>query len=186
MQSAIGIVVFGAVALSLVMSLALLVGGNSAYEQIGEGGLEREGRGRGQGGVQGQGGGQGESEHTGARGLAPEPALAQPFPQRPSPPEHVLSKSPEALRTERETEIRQMLQARSARRVGRGEEPLDVDAEVAALLAEQPAAPPPHDAGIAEEVLQLVVARNERRERQGLQPLDIEAEVARTLTELSP
>ena len=176
MQSAFGYVVFGAVALSLVMSLLFLIGGNSAYEQIGEGGLEREGEGRGRGGSGGGGGG----------GLAPEPALAQPFPQRPSPPDHMLSKSPEALRAEREAEIRQMLQARSARRVSRGEAPLDVDAEVAALLAEQPAAPQTHDAGIAEEVLQLVVARNERRERQGLQPLDIEAEVARTLSELSP
>lgn len=182
MQSAFGYVVFGAVALSLVMSLLFLIGGNSAYEQIGEGGLEREGEGRGRGGGRGRGRG-----GSGGRGeLAPEPALAQPFPQRPSLPDHVLSKSPEALRAERETEIRQMLQARSARRVGRGEEPLDVDAEVAALLAEQPAAPSAHDAGIAEEVLQLVVARNERRERQGLEPLDIEAEVARTLAELSP
>ncbi len=178
MQSAIGYVVFGAVALSLVMSLLFLIGGNSAYEQIGESGLEREGEGRG--GIGGRAGSGGRG------GLAPEPALAQPFPQRPSPPDHVLSKSPEALRAEREAEIRQMLQARSARRVSRGEAPLDVDAEVAALLAEQPAAPPAHDAGIAEEVLQLVVARNERRERQGLEPLDIEAEVARTLAELSP
>jgi hypothetical protein len=165
MQSAFGYVVFGAVALSLVMSLLFLIGGNSAYEQIGEGGLEREGEGRG--------------------GLAPEPALAQPFPGRPTPPDHVLSKSPEALRVEREAEIRQMLQARSIRRVRRGEEPLDVDAELAALTAEQPATPPAHDPGIAEEVLQLVVARNERRERQGLEPLNIEAEVARTLSELS-
>ena len=167
MQSAFGYVVFGAVALSLVMSLLFLIGGNSAYEQIGEGGLEREGESAG--------------------GLAPEPALAQPFPQRPSPLDHVLSKSPEALRAERETEIRQMLQARSARRVSRGEEPLDIEAELAALTAERAAiSPTRQDAGIAEEVLQLVVARNERRERQGLEPLDIEAEVARTLSELSP
>ena len=78
-----------------------------------------------------------------------------------------------------------MLQARSERRVRRGEPALDVDAEVTKLLAAQPASTG-HDPGIAEEVLQLVVARNERRERQGLQPLDLEAEVQRTLAELDP
>jgi hypothetical protein len=78
-----------------------------------------------------------------------------------------------------------MVQARSERRVRRGESPLDVDAEVTRLIADEPVQSS-HDAGIAEEVLQLVVARNERRERQGLEPLDIEAEVARTLAELGP
>jgi hypothetical protein len=86
---------------------------------------------------------------------------------------------------EREQEIRQMLQARSERRVRRGEPALDVDAEVTKLLAAAPASAG-HDPGIAEEVLQLVVARNERRERQGLEPLDLEAEVQRTLAELDP
>src|SRR3954451_4149164 len=38
-----------------------------------------------------------------------------------------------ASRAEAETEIRQLVEAKSARRVARGEEPLDVDAEVAAL-----------------------------------------------------
>jgi hypothetical protein len=90
-----------------------------------------------------------------------------------------------AARAEQEQEVRQMLQARSERLVRKGEPPLDVDAEVARLLA--PVAPASgHDAGIVEEVRQLVVARNERRGRQGLEPLDIEHEVARTLAELDP
>ncbi len=93
--------------------------------------------------------------------------------------------NPEHQRAEREQEIRQMLQARSERRVRRGEPALDIDAEVARLTAAQPASTG-HDPGIAEEVLQLVVARNERRERQGLEPLDLEAEVQRTLAELDP
>jgi hypothetical protein len=77
-----------------------------------------------------------------------------------------------------------MLQARSERRVGRGEAPLDIDAEVARLLA--PANPSAHDPGLTGEVRQLVIARNERRARQGLEPLDVEAEVERTLAELDP
>jgi hypothetical protein len=75
-----------------------------------------------------------------------------------------------------------MLGARSARLQGRGEPPLDIDAEVARLLG--PAAAPAHDAGLRAEVRQLVVARNERRARQGLEPLEVDAEVQRTLAEL--
>jgi hypothetical protein len=76
-------------------------------------------------------------------------------------------------------EIRQMLEAKSARRQARGEEPLDVDAELQALT--QPAG---GDPGLREEVRQLVVARNERRLRQGKEPLDVEAEVERQLRAL--
>jgi len=96
--------------------------------------------------------------------------------------------SAELERAEREQEIRQMLQARSERRVRRGEPAIDVDAEVARLTAPAAAGQrsAAEDRGIAEEVRQLVIARNERRARQGLEPLDVEAEIARTLAELSP
>jgi hypothetical protein len=77
-----------------------------------------------------------------------------------------------------------MRPARPPRLVGRGEPALDIDAEVAKLLA--PAQSPAHDPGLAREVRQLVVARNERRGRQGLEPLDVDAEVQRTLAELAP
>lgn len=77
-------------------------------------------------------------------------------------------------------EIRQMLQAKSERRVARGQPELDVDAELAALTREASGA----DAGLREEVRQLVVARNERRLRQGKEPLDVESEVERQLREL--
>ena len=77
-------------------------------------------------------------------------------------------------------EIRQMLEAKSARREARGEAPLDVDAEVAALTS----AAPRGDPELREEVRQLVVARNERRLRQGKEPLDVEAEVERQLRSL--
>jgi hypothetical protein len=87
-----------------------------------------------------------------------------------------------ASQHEAEVEIRQMLSARRERQLSRGEPGLDVDAEVARLLADAPA--PAHDPGLEEEVRQLVVARNERRARQGLEPLEVDAEVARTLAEL--
>jgi hypothetical protein len=77
-------------------------------------------------------------------------------------------------------EIRQMLEAKSARRTARGEAPIDVDAELAALTAPSAGADP----GLREEVRQLVIARNERRQRQGKPPLDVEAEVDRQLRSL--
>jgi hypothetical protein len=77
-------------------------------------------------------------------------------------------------------EIRQMLEAKSARRQARGEEPIDVEAELAALTQTAPAGDP----DLREEVRQLVVARNERRLRQGKEPLDVEAEVERQLRTL--
>ena len=88
--------------------------------------------------------------------------------------------SPRAL-AEAEAEIRQLVEAKSARREARGEAPLDVEAEIRALT--QPAAGV--DDELRDEVRQLVVARNERRLRQGKEPLDVEAEVERQLRDLS-
>jgi hypothetical protein len=85
-----------------------------------------------------------------------------------------------AERAEAESEIRQMVQAKSELRQRRGEPPLDVEAEVAALLS-PPAA---RDESLRDEVRQLVIARNERRQRRGEPPLDVEAEVDRQLEEL--
>jgi len=86
----------------------------------------------------------------------------------------------QAALAEQAEEVRQMIQARSDRREARGEAPLDVDAEVAALLR-----PSAHaDADLRDEVRQLVVARNERRVRKGQEPLDVEAEVERQLRDL--
>ncbi len=88
-----------------------------------------------------------------------------------------------AARAEAETEVRQMLEAKSARRVGRGEEPLDIDAEVARLMA--PAdLPGGSDESLREEVRQVVIASNARRERRGEEPLAVEAEVERRLRDL--
>jgi hypothetical protein len=147
-EDGLSFVVFGTVAFSLVMSLLFLVtrGSDSMYDQIGRGGISREG-------------------DAGA-GAPPPPAA-----------------NSAAAQAEREMEIRQMLKARSDRQVRRGEPALDVEAELARLLAGD-AAPKQHDAALESEVRQLVIARNERRVRQGMQPLDVDAEVTRTLQEL--
>jgi hypothetical protein len=81
---------------------------------------------------------------------------------------------------EQADEVRQLVQAKSDRREARGETPLDVEAEVQALLRP----PTVQDAGLRDEVRQLVIARNERRGRRGEEPLDVEAEVDRQLRDL--
>jgi hypothetical protein len=95
---------------------------------------------------------------------------------RPDPP-----RGSAAAAAEAQEELRQLLEAKSHRRQQRGEAPLDIEAEMAALSASAPA---PVDEGLREEVRQHVVARNERRMRQGKAPLDVEQEVDRQLREL--
>jgi len=79
---------------------------------------------------------------------------------------------------ERDTEIRQLLEARNARRARRGEAPVDVEQEMARLTA------PAIDRELREEIRQLVVARNARRLRAGKPPLDVEAEIEREIKAL--
>jgi hypothetical protein len=83
-----------------------------------------------------------------------------------------------ATSAERDAEIRQYLAARNARRAARGEEPVDVEAELRALTA------PAADPELAAEVRQLVEARSARRIARGEEPLDIEAEVSKRLRDL--
>ena len=90
------------------------------------------------------------------------------------------SAAPPSSGPEVQEEIRQMLEAKSARRQARGEPGIDVEAELAELT--RPAAGA--DPGLREEIRQLVIARNERRLRQGKQPVDVEEEIERQLREL--
>ena len=83
---------------------------------------------------------------------------------------------------ERDTEIRQMLDARNERRARRGEPPIDVEQELARLTTP---AQPSIDPALREEIRQLVVARNHRRVRAGKPPLDVEAEIEREIAGLS-
>jgi hypothetical protein len=121
--------------------------------------------------------------------LEESPRAAPPGPAGPRP-------GGPMARAEREAEIRQLVQARHDREAGRGDRPVDVEAEVARLVALDPASDPVDDpeAGPNEkrrqddalrvEVRQLVIARNERRAARGEPPLDVEAEVDRQLEQL--
>ncbi len=80
---------------------------------------------------------------------------------------------------ERDAEIREMLQARNARRARRGEAPLDIEQELQRLTA------PLIDPELRQEIRDLVVARNNRRMRAGKPPLDVDAEVEREIGRLS-
>jgi hypothetical protein len=82
---------------------------------------------------------------------------------------------------ERDEEVRQMLEARNARRRRRGEAEIDVEQEVRRLTAPTPAV----DAELREEIRDMVVARNHRRARRGESALDVDAEVERQIAELS-
>jgi hypothetical protein len=84
-----------------------------------------------------------------------------------------------AALVERDTEIRQLLEARNQRRKRRGEPPLDLEKEVSRLTALQV------DAQLRAEIRELVVARNHRRARAGKPPLDVEAEIAREIGQLT-
>ena len=83
---------------------------------------------------------------------------------------------------EREEDIRQMLEARNARRAAQGRPTVDVEREIAELTRAGGAAA--SDPEILEEVRQLVEARNARRIARGREPLDVEAEIERQLRDL--
>lgn len=96
--------------------------------------------------------------------------------ERDAPPPEPAAGS--AAAGQRDDEIRQMLDASNARRLRRGEEPLDVEEELRRLTA------PQIDAGLRAEIRQLVIARNERRARSGKPELDVEEEVERQVRDL--
>lgn len=86
----------------------------------------------------------------------------------------------------REAEIRQLLEAKAYRQITRGEQPLDVEAELQRVLAEErdTGRGLQADAQLVAEIRDLVEASNARRIRMGREPLDVEAEVQRQLGEL--
>jgi hypothetical protein len=83
-----------------------------------------------------------------------------------------------AAALERDLEIRQLLEARNARRRRRGEPEVDIEQEMARLSA------PAIDPELRDEIRDLVVARNHRRARQGKPALDVEAEIEREIAGL--
>lgn len=74
-------------------------------------------------------------------------------------------------------EVRQMVEAANYRKQRRGENTLDVDAEVERLMK----AVHSEDPELRAEIEQVVIANNERRMRRGEDPLDVDEEVTRRL-----
>ncbi len=87
-----------------------------------------------------------------------------------------------AAAAERENEIRELLEARNARRVRRGETPIDIENEVSNLAE---GAATRVDPALTAEIRELVVARNERLLRAGKPPLDVDSEVQREIETLA-
>jgi hypothetical protein len=85
-----------------------------------------------------------------------------------------------AWQAEADAELRQLLEAKSARSEARGDGPLDIEAELERLTQPAPSADP----ALRAEVREMVVATNERRARRGEPPLDVETEIDRRLGEL--
>lgn len=89
-------------------------------------------------------------------------------------------------RATQEAEARQMLEAKAYRQEREGLAPIDVEAELRALLEAADAVPRPDlDDELREEVRRLVIAGNERRRRRGEPELDVEAETKRQLAEFA-
>jgi len=144
MQSAFPFVVFGAVALSVVMSVVFLLGRGSVYDQIGEEGLSRDSD---------LGGGSMEPAFDSLAGRAErEREIRQMLNAR---SERLVGQGLPALDVNAEVaqlmqpaegpsvdddgiaeEVRQLVVARNERRARQGQEPLDIEAEVARTLAE--------------------------------------------------
>jgi hypothetical protein len=84
-----------------------------------------------------------------------------------------------AWHAEAEAELRQLLDAKSARSEARGDGPIDVEAELTRLSPQMGGADPE----LRAEVRDMVIASNERRARLGQPLLDVDAEVERRLRE---
>jgi hypothetical protein len=142
-QSVFPIVVFGAVALSIVMSLIFLFTRGSTYDEIGQGGLMS--------GSEGGGGPPPPAPDSPAGRAERELEVRQMLRAR---SERMVSRGQPALDIEAEVarllgpaeqsaysaglreEVRQLVVARNERRVRQGLEPLDVNAEVDRTLQE--------------------------------------------------
>jgi hypothetical protein len=157
MENGMAVVVFGAVAFSLVMSFLFLStrGSESAYDRIGAGGISREGE-------------YGDGPGAGGHRDHDSPAARA---EREREIRQMLGARSERLVRGGQPPLD--IDAELARLLGGGSSP-NARSET------------DHDPSLLAEVRQLVLARNERRARQGLQALDVDTEVARTLSELQP
>jgi hypothetical protein len=142
-QSAFPIVVFGAVALSVVMSVVFLVSRGSSYDQIGEGGLgpDQESASGPPPPLADSSAGHAEHELKIRRMLrAPRDRMVgrgQPALDIDAEVARLLEPAlPQGHDAGLTVEVRQLVVARNERRARQGLEPLDVEAEVARTLDE--------------------------------------------------
>ena len=145
-QNALPIVVFGAVAFSVVMSVGFLLSRGSLYDQIGQGGLTREDD------LESQGGPAVQAPDSPAARAEREIEIRQMLSAR---SERLVRRGRPALDIDAEVarllqpsdqaapggaglteEVRQLVVARNERRARQGLDQLDVDAEVARTLKE--------------------------------------------------
>lgn len=83
-----------------------------------------------------------------------------------------------AWRAEADEELRQLLEAKAARAEARGEQPIDVERELARLSGQAATATDP---ALRAEVRDMVIGSNERRARRGQPLLDVDEEIERRL-----
>ena len=90
-----------------------------------------------------------------------------------------------AATLERETEIRQLLQARNHHRRRRGDAPIEIEPELRRLKAAPAGGQAPQlDGELLSEIRVLVEARNYRRRQAGKPPLDVASEIEREIARL--
>jgi hypothetical protein len=141
-QSAFPIVVFGAVAFSVVMSLAFLLSRGSLYDQIGQGGLTRENESPAAPAALDSAAGFAERELEVRQMLnaRSERLVRMGRPALDVEAEVAKLLTPSQLPDQRDPgltdEVRQLVIARNERRARQGLESLDVEAEVARTLQE--------------------------------------------------
>jgi hypothetical protein len=147
MQSLFPIVVFGAVAVSLVMSVVFLVSRGSVYDQIGQDGMSKDG-----GGADGQSladwpepqpdspAGRAEQEREVRQMLEARSERlvrkGQPALDVDAEVAKLLQPQPRTQDAGLEREVRQLVTAKNERRERKGQEPLDIEAEVERTLQE--------------------------------------------------
>jgi hypothetical protein len=153
-ENGMSLVVFAAVALSLIVALVFMLSpsrGESMYERIGAGGISRE------------------EDYARTAPAAVGDSAAQREEREREIRQMLSARSERLVRNGQpaldvEAELTRLLAGASS--------------------PEGERTSPRRDGALVSEVRQLVLARNERRARRGMEPLDVEAEVARTLDEL--
>ena len=166
LASALSTVLFVGMVMAAIVGVMALAARSDIYDEIGGGGLSMDHE-------------EGSRRRRGAHPESGDQIAIE-----------LESQDPAIARAELELEVRQLVEAKSARAVRNGGEPLDVEREVQRLLAradEQDGEGARRSEQAREraerelEVRQMLEARSARSVRNGGQPLDVDAEVKRLL-----